>query len=397
MTRRAAALALLGLLLTGCWSRIEVNDLAVVGVVAMDREPDGNLRLSLQIVLPTRIPRPSGGSDGGGSGGGGRAVHVVSASARTILDAARKLQLQMPRRLFWAHAAVFLVGERLAATGLQPVEDFLTRYREIRPHAVLLVVRGDPLDLLRVTPAVERMPLEAIRELERSRTGLAVTINEFTRTNRLPGQDPALAWLGTAPPAQGRPEQDGGTRDFRLQGSALFAGDRLAGWLDEAQTLGLIWLQGRSAVGVLTAPAPGAAGFLSVEVVRGESRREVVWEGARPTVRMRVTLETVLHDLEVPLNLEDPAVLVQVQHALEREVTALVRSSLEQARALGVDPFGLGELVRRSDPTWWQERGGRWREEIRTLPVAVAAEVNVRKIGVASRTHAGPEGELIRR
>jgi spore germination protein KC len=111
MRRRLLLAAAVVLLLSGCWSRIEVNDLAIVDIIAMDREENGNWRISLQIVTPQRIAQPGGQ---GGQAGSRRPFLVVSDTGPTALDAIRKLQLQLPRRIFLAHANVILVGEALA-------------------------------------------------------------------------------------------------------------------------------------------------------------------------------------------------------------------------------------------------------------------------------------------
>ncbi|HWI53988.1 MAG TPA: Ger(x)C family spore germination protein, partial [Symbiobacteriaceae bacterium] len=129
---RRLLLPLLGalLLLTGCWSRVEVNDLAIVSLVGIDRTPEGEIELWINVVVPAR----AGGAPGAGAPTGqpGNPFIMLNARGKTILHAATRLQRQLPRRLFWAHARVILLGERLARDGSLPAVDFLTRHRELR-------------------------------------------------------------------------------------------------------------------------------------------------------------------------------------------------------------------------------------------------------------------------
>ncbi|GAA3313372.1 hypothetical protein GCM10020331_003340 [Ectobacillus funiculus] len=55
---------LIMLLTTGCWSRTEINDIAVVTAMAMDKENDGEIRLALQLALP-RLLGPTAIGGGG--------------------------------------------------------------------------------------------------------------------------------------------------------------------------------------------------------------------------------------------------------------------------------------------------------------------------------------------
>ncbi|GAB6933558.1 hypothetical protein JCM14719A_19110 [Calditerricola satsumensis] len=103
---RDASLCLLSLLLlTGCWDRVEINDLALVTAAGLDKGKGKTVKLSLQLAVPAAMPSVAGG-DGGGLGGGGAGAGrpptlVVSAEGITIADAMTKLQEKLPRRIFW--------------------------------------------------------------------------------------------------------------------------------------------------------------------------------------------------------------------------------------------------------------------------------------------------------
>ena len=48
----------LSLVLGGCWDRIEVNDLAIVQGVALDRASEGMIEVTVSIAAPARITPP---------------------------------------------------------------------------------------------------------------------------------------------------------------------------------------------------------------------------------------------------------------------------------------------------------------------------------------------------
>lgn len=58
-------------------------------------------------------------------------------------------------------------------------------------------------------------------------------------------------------------EEQGGDKEgkmvlrLRAGGTAVFKKDKLVGWLDNAETRGLLWVLGKVQSGILVVPAPG--------------------------------------------------------------------------------------------------------------------------------------------
>jgi spore germination protein KC len=55
-------------LLTGCWDRVELNDVALIRGIGLDKNEDNRIEVTAEISIPTI---QSGGSQGGGGSGGG--------------------------------------------------------------------------------------------------------------------------------------------------------------------------------------------------------------------------------------------------------------------------------------------------------------------------------------
>ncbi|MEH7748363.1 hypothetical protein V7659_25610 [Neobacillus drentensis] len=93
-------------LLTGCWNRIEVNDIAIVTAIGLDLVEDNMIRLTLQVAIPTKLG-PTGGSSGGGKE---RSTFVISEKGVTVSEAYRNLQMKLSRRVFFSQSRVLLIG-----------------------------------------------------------------------------------------------------------------------------------------------------------------------------------------------------------------------------------------------------------------------------------------------
>lgn len=397
MIRRTIALALALLLpllpLAGCWSRVEVNDLAIVSMMAVDQTEEGEIQLWLEVVIPARVGWAAG-QDGGG-GGAQSPFIALTARGRTVLEASRRIQLELPRRIFWAHMRIILIGERLARAGIRQVMDFLTRHRELRLTNYILVVRGSVPELLGAMADLEQVPAESIREIQHSRIGTAVMLGEVTRQLVARGADPVMGTITLRPPpaAASRDQHPGRL----LTGTALFRDDRLIGFLDERLSRGLLWLQGEVQQGVVSVPVKGSQGFVSLEWIHSRVVRTARLERGRVVIYIRARTEGDVSEASAPLDLADPGTLAQISAGMSREIQDRMEAALQQLRELNVDAAGFGELIHRQLPGVWKRMEKDWkRDGFRNTKVVIQVDARVRRTGFSGQPRGYREEELIR-
>ena len=145
-------LAAVLLLLTGCWSRIEVDKLAIVRCLAIDYLPEASepYLVTLSVARPAAIPV----GDGAGGGGGG-ATQVFSGTGASLDLALNNAALSVPRHAYFTHNEVVLIGEEAAKRGLQETVDLVMRFHQLRLTNFLLLVPGIAHDVLLASGRLE--------------------------------------------------------------------------------------------------------------------------------------------------------------------------------------------------------------------------------------------------
>lgn len=395
MIRRAIALLLLLALLlpvTGCWSRTEVNQLAIVSMMAFDKRQDGRLQVWLQVVVPAH----AGGAAAVPGGGDGQNPFItVSGSGETVLEAARHIQTRLSRRIFWAHSRIILIGERLARDGMRPVTDFMLRHRELRLDNYVLMVKGDVGEVMGSRLDLEKQPVDALREVLRAKTGTVATVGDWVRQRASSGADPYMGIVTLEMPPKGAPK--GERPQLQLTGTALFRGDRCIGILDTHLTRGLLWLQGQVYSGVVTLRMPGAPeGQISLEYVASHINRRVRMQNGKPVIQYKIYTDGTINDEQVNLDLSDPRIIEKVAQEMEGEVKRRIEAAMRQIRALQVDPAGLGELIHQQRPSDWRSLAKGWHTTgLLETPVQVIVEAGVRRTGLSGAPRGEPEEELI--
>lgn len=392
--RRRMLLPLLLLLilpLGGCWNRVEINDLAVVAMMAIDQTDEGRLRLWVHLVIPSK----AGGVPGTGGQASGAAFITLSATGRSIMEAAQQIQLESSRRLFWAHARVVLIGERLAQESLRPVVDFLTRHRELRPTNYVLVVRGDVAQLMGSPVNLERLPVEKIREISRARVGTAVEMGEWVEMLYEKGSQPVMGVVELKLPPDGAPRDQ--NPSLALVGTALFRSTKLVGYLDDRVTRGLLWLRAQSHRGSAAVEMEGETGVVSLSWNTTTVERKARLVRGQVEIEVLARVEGDISEETVTLDLSDPQVLRQIETQLNQQIIARMEAALSQMKRLNVDAAGLGEVVHRQLPVVWRRLERNWLTEgFQEARVILRADARIRRTGLSTKPRGVREEELIK-
>jgi len=263
----------------GCWDQQEVERLGIVLATALDQAPDGRVRLTVQTINPKAIAGGGGGPGvgGGGAGGGARPFRNRSAEGSTIFDCIRLMSLESPRHLFFAHNQIILISEELARSrGIEELIDFFDRNPQIRRSNWVLISRSDISSVLELpgeitVPASQRIA-SIIREQRLSSYFPATQLGDFLESLETEGSEAIATGIQVEPNETevrdriARDSPEGIRRamaigsNVKVGGTAVFSGNKMAGWLDERESRGLLWVRGKVKGGVITVPCTSGGG-----------------------------------------------------------------------------------------------------------------------------------------
>lgn len=403
------------LLLVGCWSRREIEELALVMAAAADAEGDNNVRLSVFIVNPREI----GGGQPSGAGGGGNTNKVpgeiVSTTGGDFTEAARRIEEQIPRRLFWAHNRVIIVGDKLARRGLTWL-DWFSRDRQMRLNTPVILAPGEAREVLDLPPGVELVPGEIISGILNNHVTLKVELKELLSMWQAKGDNPVIPRVTLVSPqehsgsktqgaggreqqgqgeggGEGRTRQKAGPAAIRFEGAGVFREGKLIGYLDHLETLGTMWLRGEVKEGVLTFHCPEhTLEKVSVRFHRAQTKVIPQVEGDKITFLVKIISEGDLLEQTCQESLATPEKIEELEKALYHELNKRVQAALNKAqRELKTDIFGFGEVLHRDNPKFWKQVEDNWNEIFAGAEVKLEAQVSIRRIGM-SYNPAGGQG-----
>ncbi|WP_049662358.1 Ger(x)C family spore germination protein [Bacillus sp. FJAT-27231] len=364
-------------LLSGCWDRVEINDLAIITAAAIDKKDVNQVELSLQIFIPKAM---GGGQGGGGGGSGGENVtFVISQTGVNIADALSKLQADFPRKIFWGQCKVFLFGEELAREGVYESLDFLLRHPEPRERGYVFVSKGKAKNILAMKTNLEPYSGEAVREIATLGSGLAVTLQDFDELLTGASQGAVLPYMKVA---SKKGDKESSYDYTAFIGGAVFKKDRMVGDLSRKETRGLLWLKNEIKEYTVTVRPPGEKGELSFTLGTVQVNVDPQIKNKEWKMKMDVEVTGMVIQNGTNLDVNDPNSLKLVQQAFQKSVKQRIEGVIGKAQhELKADIADFAEEFHRKYPKQWKRVENRWEEVFPRVKVQVQVKAEVRRQG----------------
>lgn len=385
-------LCLFGLaILSGCWNRRELNELAIAVAAGVDRVDD-RYRLSVQVVVPGQVASKKAGGDQA-------PATLYTAEGDTIFEAARRMTQVSPRKIYFSHLRMFLISEPMARRGISDFLDFLLRDHEFRTDFYLVVTKGGTArDSLKIMTPLEPVPANKLfNSMQTSERvwapSVTVTLDELVNDLNSEGKHPVLTGLDIAgdPEAGAAPENVQSIENrtnLKFHGLGIFKSDKLIGWLNEPESRGYHYIKGgvHSSVGFVSC---GDQGRVALETIRTDTKVKGKVTGLHPEIEIKVYIEGNVGDVECKgIDLTQTESIKELETKMENKSEQMITSVVTKVqKQYKVDIFGFGEAIRRANPHYWKRIKQDWDDQyFPSLPVRVKVDYHIRRTGTTNNS-----------
>lgn len=385
-------------LISGCWNRRELNDLAVSVAIGVDKN-------GKQIILSNQIL--NAGAISGKEGGSSflAPVTLFQEKGDGFQEAARRMTTSSTRKIYVGQMQILIFGEKFARDGVGRVLDHISRDHEYRKDFYVVIARGiEAQDILKVFTPLEKSPatkMNASLEVSSKAWGAtaAVKIDDFTSNIISKGREAALTgiMLYGDPHVgndKGNVEKIFPPARIKYQGIAVFKKDKLLGWLNEEESSGYIYTQGKVKSTTVLLTCPKEDSHMTVELLRTKNNTKVIMKNGNPVIKLKIKAEGVITDVQCPMDLSKPSSISQVEQLTQNKIKASILSVIKTVQTqYKSDIFGFGEEVERSYPEYWENVKSNWEDIMSTLQVDVQVEVKIKQMFKTSKSFYERMGE----
>lgn len=362
------------LVLTGCWDRVEVDKLAIVVGLGVDRVPGPNpILLTAQIINPSAFQQQQGG------GGGGKPFFVATAKGKSVYEAIRNFSKGSPRKMFFSQNNVILIGGAMARSGVQNLVDYFERDPKFRRTNWMMVTPGNAGQILSTKLDLQKLSAIGFTEILRQ-----VEQSEAVRLTQRMGFMSHL--LSKSQSTYASEIVMDGQHNLQIAGIGLFRKDKLVGYYNDAELRGMMWLTGQLRGGAVVRPCPdNKANHIVFRV--NETHYKIKPSHQYEQLNMDIEIgaeETVIESNCPKLDLSKPQTIRHLDKMGSDEIKKRVLHTIHKAQALKTDVFGFAGAFYRNDPAFFESLNKErpWEETFPHVNISVHVTSHIRHVGM---------------
>lgn len=367
-------------LITGCSSKVEINERAFVSSIHVDKgEKPGEVELTISVPLPNRMP----GQTTGGGGSGGRPYAVFTKTGTSLSEAAEKLQTDLTRKLSWGHARVVVFGHEYAKEGVGDTIEWLFREPLFHINSYLFVAPGKAKDITTLMPVVETTPGEVLREFANQRNllqtqirdvlmaeadnqGFVVSLLNLQKEKMISENNEAKNWVG-------------------LQGAAMFKNMKMVGELDLDEARVIAWTRNHLKTASITIENPKEKVSVSLYSIKSDLKTNL--SQGKPVFNIHLSAKGQLRSIYPPHKAEEVRRIQQIENELEAHVNDLLMSALHKAQAHEADILMSGYRLEWKYPHVWDKLRPHWAQHFKEdIEFRVISDISIQYFGSEFRT-----------
>lgn len=379
----------LSLVLTGCWERQELNELAFVVGVGIDKLGD-KYNVSMQAVVPSEVA--------GKTSGYSTPVTIYQNTVDNVYDALREFTLMSPRQSYLGHIRVLVIGEELAREGIAPVMDVFKRSREPRMDFYVMVARdSQAAEILSVLTPLEKLPANKLyNSLDRSSKATATTttatLDQIVDDLFARGTSPVLTGViidGSVGEGMehANVESVEPKTKLRYRGVAIFRKDKMVGWLDEKETIGYNYMTDK--VVTNTGFVMGTDNRpIIMEALRTSTDRKVKIINGQPHIYIKVKTTSNVQDVPSEMDIGTTEAMDFLTKKAEERTVELMKAAYHGILSkFNIDAMGFGHLIYQHNPQAWFKLRGKYGDNyLAEIPVHFSAKIKITRIGTLDKS-----------
>ncbi|GIO31312.1 MULTISPECIES: Ger(x)C family spore germination protein [Paenibacillus] len=373
--------------ISGCWSSYEINNLAIVTLLGIDLDENGQFKMSALIVDPTMM-------NSGGQGGGKMESPflIASATGTNLFDSIRKISSTIPKKVYWAHLQAIIFGSEAAKDKMIPALDILARQHEFRKNIDVLVSKGKASDIIGMRPNLKSDMGAEIRGIIRLSPKTSLTmVSDISRLTQDISSDRTDHITGEISPSMEKGveiiKSNKTTSAVSIRGTAVFKQDHFAGWMDQKETRGVLFLRDKVKGGIAKVPCRrDPSGMVSLQFSNVTTQKTPMIVNGQPEMKVSIDVKADIDEITCPdfhLNTQEVQYL---NLKLKEQVIEYVEKALQKGqRQWGTDIFEFGDVIYKRFPKEWAKLKSSWRiDGLKKMKVRLDVSAHVTRSGLIS-------------
>lgn len=356
--------SLFALLLTGCYNYHELENLAIVTGLSIDKKDN---QYVIGVLVANSKKQEASSKEGQSQ------TIVYEGKGNSVMEAFYNIDLESPKQLYIGHLAVVVIDENIAKNEIEKISDILIRSPESRKNFYVVIARDTKAeDVLKITSPLESYPSQSVSmNLKNTSTyqGIStdLTYSEFIASMLTPGINPTLPTIKIAGSVKdGEKQQNLESTDpktkLQLGTLAIFRNTSLLGYVNENESRMINILNRRTAYSLESVKYED--NNIVFHLSNFNIKRKATLKENKPIMNISFQATAAINEINANVNLSDPNTIKEINQLLEKRIKQQILHTIHVTQnEFKSDIFGFGNLFYQKYPKYYSKMELKWDEE----------------------------------
>lgn len=385
MKNKVILLFLCLLMACGCSNYRELDDLAIITAIAIDKSGD---EYELSFLIANSPKAQTSSKEGEAT------TTVFSGKGKNLTDAANSVDSKTPKTLYYGHINVAIISEEIAREGFLEIADWLLRSPETRKQFYLMQAKDtDAKDILKIVEPLEATPSQSISSLIESNIDsqsitTTISYSPFIEKVLEKGFDPILPSISISGKvkkgsSESNLEKTAPNTYLRLDDTAIFREDKFVGYVGKKDSQSINVLNDKINELKLDFNYEGNNIVFSSNDIK-TSIKLVDFNH----FKVKVKGSGFISEVNGKVALEDTTVVKRLEKNLENTLNRQLRKTLSKLQnEYKCDVVGFGNRLYGEYPKRWDLVESRWNDEYYPkLKVDISSDLSIESSGSLNRS-----------
>lgn len=361
--------------LTGCYNYRELNDLAIVSGISINKNEEEYI-VTAEVINPKKQQDASSGKE--------PEFVVYTNKGSSMQEAFRKIVKESPKKLYGAQMDVLIIDEETAKTELKNILDFFSRDPEIRSEFYVLV--GKSTNVLEITTPLDKISSKNILDsLEANNNYLGfsnlVTYHDLIDNYLNPNIELALPTVevvgnDTTGDSIENIESTSAEAASIIANIAVFKDNKFIGYLTEEESQAYNMVTNNAKTTLMKTKYDGDQ-FIVNEILKSSADVEIDIKKKKVTISIKG--KATIAEANYDGNLENAKEIKKVQKDLNKTTEEFIKDSLESTiQKYNSDIYGFQDMFYKNDPATYKKIKDDWYEKIfPNLKIEVKSDITL--------------------
>ena len=384
--------AVMVLAVSGCWSRKEPKNMAVVNSVIYDYIDGEGYRITTEVMNPAAL-----GGGGDNSGGSGKSPNITTISVGvSVPEGIRNASINLDQALFGGHNKVRFLSERFARKDMASLMDYILRDYLTDENPLVVVIKGEKPEMiyscsLGISDTVGDY-MENLSESQPAVISMSVFVStlDFIKAYYDDGIQPVAGVAGIAEceekrSTNGTSEQaskSSSDKTYKINyvGLAAFKGSQLVGYMNGTEARAYNFITNNIETTPVSIPSGDDFTVVLVKSSKADIQTTVENDQIIINVQIKAGLSIIQEGAAIDVSQMKPLKTVEdgFNELLMVEIAAAIQKAQTEFQS---DIFGFGKAVHSQHPEKWREIKDNWDDYFSKATVNITVESSVDRSG----------------